>query len=164
MERLGRRAKSSGTVYLTGGSTALLLGIRDQTIDIDLKFDPEPQGAFEAIADLKESLGINVELAAPDQFIPPLPNWKERSQFITTSGKVDFRHYDFYAQALAKIERGHELDLSDATAFMRLGLTNAEEMERLYREIQPDLHRYPAVDPLDFERKLRGFLASLDEQ
>src|SRR5438270_9677044 len=85
MEELGKRASSRGTVYLTGGSTALLLGFRDQTVDIDIKLDPEPKGAFQAIAELKETLGINVELASPDQFIPPLPGWKERSQWIITT-------------------------------------------------------------------------------
>src|SRR5262245_23875423 len=106
MKRLGRAAKTPGVIYLTGGSTALLLGIREQTVDIDIKLDPEPQGVFEAIARLKESLGLNVELASPDDFLPPLPRWRERSIPILTAGKVSFRHYDLYAQALAKIERG----------------------------------------------------------
>src|SRR5438552_473799 len=84
MRRLGRRATTPGTVYICGGSTALLLGFRSQTVDIDIKLDPEPGGVFEAIAELKESLGINVELASPDQFIPPLPGWRERSPLIVT--------------------------------------------------------------------------------
>src|SRR5438309_834142 len=78
MNAIGRRAKTPGIIYITGGSTALLLGFRDQTIDIDIKLDPEPEGVFEAIADLKISLNINVELASPDQFIPPLPGWRQR--------------------------------------------------------------------------------------
>ena len=52
-----------------GGATAVLLGIRDQTIDIDVKLDPEPAGVFESIARLKEQLHVSVELAAPDQFL-----------------------------------------------------------------------------------------------
>src|ERR1051326_1384897 len=107
MDELGRRSKSPGTIYLTGGSTALLLGVREQTLDVDLKLDPEPQGAFEAIAMLKRELQINVELAAPDQFIPELPDWRDRSSLIKTVGLVQFRHYDYYSQALSKIERGH---------------------------------------------------------
>ena len=47
MSQLGSRATTPGTVYITGSSTALLLGIRDQTIDIDIKLDPEPEGVFE---------------------------------------------------------------------------------------------------------------------
>ena len=70
MQELAKAAKSPGKVYFTGGATALLLGFREQTIDIDLKLDPEPKGAFEAIAVLKDQLNLNVELASPDDFIP----------------------------------------------------------------------------------------------
>ena len=114
MKRLGSRASTPGTIYLTGGATALLMGIRDQTIDIDVKLDPEPQGAFEAIADLKESLGVNVELASPDQFIPVPAGWEERSPIVSRIGRVTVRHYDLVAQALAKGDRG-ELAVELAT-------------------------------------------------
>lgn len=63
MQELAAAARSPGSVYFTGGATALLLGFREQTIDIDLKLDPEPEGAFEAIATLKNRLDINVELS-----------------------------------------------------------------------------------------------------
>lgn len=164
MQRLGQRATTPGTVYLTGGATALLLGIREQTIDIDIKLDPEPEGAFEAIADLKDSLGVNVELAAPDQFIPPLPGWKERSELILIAGKVAFKHYDFYSQALAKIERGHEQDIADARSFLAKGLVNEPELKRLFKEIRPQLIRYPALDPADFEQALEHFLRAHDNE
>jgi hypothetical protein len=104
MEAIGREAQGEGTVYLVGGATAVLYGWRAQTIDVDLKLDPEPAGIFAAIRHLKDDLGLNVELAAPDQFIPPLPGWRERSPYIGTMGRVRFHHYDLYAQALAKIE------------------------------------------------------------
>jgi hypothetical protein len=159
MRRLGSRATTTGIIYITGGATALLMGIRDQTIDIDIKLDPEPRGVFEAIADLKESLGLNVELASPDQFIPPLPGWRERSIPIMTAGKVDFKHYDLYSQALAKIERGHDMDLADARSFLARGLIDPVELERLFNTIRPQLIRYPALDPTDFARKLREFLS-----
>ncbi len=51
MMHIGRRASTPGTVFITGGSSALILGIRDQTIDVDIKLDPEPGGVFEAIAE-----------------------------------------------------------------------------------------------------------------
>lgn len=69
---LGRRARGSGRVYLTGGATALLHGWHTSTVGIDLKLDPEPAGAFEAIAELKDELDVNVELAAPDQLLGAL--------------------------------------------------------------------------------------------
>ena len=86
MEGIGRGCRSSGRIYLVGGSCAVLVGWRATTVDVDLKLDPEPAGAFEAIAGLKDTLGVNVELAAPDQFIPPLPGWRERSPFVVRHG------------------------------------------------------------------------------
>jgi hypothetical protein len=99
MQELARAARSPGKVYFTGGATALLLGFREQTIDIDLKLDPEPEGAFEAIAALKNRLNLNVELASPDDFIPRAGDWRDRSRHIATIGAVEFFHYDFSLQA-----------------------------------------------------------------
>src|SRR3989442_14555350 len=82
MQALASASQSPGKVYLTGGATALLLGFREQTIDIDIKLDPEPKGAFEAIAALKNRLNINVELASPDDFIPVPSDWPERGRHI----------------------------------------------------------------------------------
>src|SRR6185312_3219280 len=100
MEELARRAQSQGKVYFTGGATALLLGMREQTIDVDVKFAPEPRGAFEAIGQLKNELDVNVELAAPDDFVPVTEDWGEKSIFIKTIGQLDFYHFDLRAQAL----------------------------------------------------------------
>ncbi len=111
MQLLGRRALGTGTVYFTGGASAVLLGWREMTLDIDLKLAPEPDGVFAALRDAKEELGINIELAALDDFIPAVPGWQERSLFIAQVGAVEFRHYDFYGQALSKIERGHAQDV-----------------------------------------------------
>src|SRR5881628_3074838 len=92
MQELAAAARSPGKIYFTGGATALLLGFREQTIDVDLKLDPEPEGAFEAIARLKNQLDINVELASPDDFIPSAPDWRERSRHIATIGPLQFFH------------------------------------------------------------------------
>src|SRR5262245_8826144 len=89
MKELAAAARSPGKVYFTGGATALLLGFRKQTIDIDLKLDPEPAGVFEAIAALKNRLDLNVELAAPDDFIPAATDWRERSRHISSIGPVE---------------------------------------------------------------------------
>jgi hypothetical protein len=75
MEAVGKRATGEGSVYLTDGATAVLHGWRPMTIDVDLKPDPEPGGFFEALAALKDEMDLNVELASPDQFIPPIPGW-----------------------------------------------------------------------------------------
>src|SRR2546430_7425261 len=160
MRELAAAARSPGKVYFTGGATALLLGFREQTIDIDLKLEPEPEGAFEAIAVLKNSLDLNVELASPDDFIPPAPDWRERSRHIASIGRLEFFHYDFALQALAKLERGHAQDLEDAASFLRGGYVTADELRKLFEHIKPGLVRYPALDSEQFEKMVRGFLTN----
>ena len=46
---------------------------------------------------------VCIRKALPDDFIPELPSWRQRSVFIARHGSVDFLHYDLCAQALAKI-------------------------------------------------------------
>lgn len=159
LEALGRAARSPARVYLTGGASAVLQGWRGSTVDVDLKFVPDRDEILRAIPGLKEELGINVELAAPDQFIPELPGWRERSRFIRQIGPLSFFHYDFYAQALSKLERGHEKDLRDVDDMLRTGLVETKELVRLFGEIEPWLHRYPAIDPPTFRRAVEEFVS-----
>jgi hypothetical protein len=158
MERLASKARSPGNVYFTGGATALLFGLREQTIDLDIKFEPEPQGIFEALSEIKNTLNLNVELASPSDFIPVAVDWKEKSIFIAKFGLIAFYHFDLRYQALAKIERGHAQDLDDARAFLKFGkIGNAEIWSCFYR-LKPELIRFPAIDEASFERKLSSFL------
>ena len=150
MGALGSRVGSAGRVYFTGGGTAVLEGWRETTIDVDLKALPEPQGFFEAIAELKDLIDLNVELAAPDEFIPELEGWQERSLFVARHGQIDFFHYDPYSQALAKIERGHARDLSDVEAMLDRGLIARDRLWTLFLEIEPKLLRFPAIEPAAF--------------
>src|SRR6266478_10203129 len=137
MQALAAAARSPGKVYLTGGATALLLGFREQTIDVDIKLDPEPAGAFEAIAMLKNRLDLNVELASPDDFIPAAADWRERSRHIASIGRLQFFHYDFALQALSKLERGHEQDLADVMSLVRGGYVTAAELKTRFAQIEP---------------------------
>ena len=154
MRLLGGEAQGNGRIYLVGGASAVIVGWRDTTVDVDLKLDPEPPGVFNAIARAKDALNINLELASPDDFIPALPDWRARSVFVARHGPVDFLHYDFYAQALAKIERGHEQDLSDVEAMWRLKLIESDRLMRLFETIEGDLVRYPAIDPSHFRNRV----------
>jgi hypothetical protein len=163
MQELAAASRGPGKVYFTGGATALLLGFREQTIDVDIKLDPEPAGAFEAIATLKNRLNLNVELASPDDFIPRAADWRERSRFIASMGSLEFFHYDFALQALGKVERGHAQDLEDVQSLLRGGYVTVEELKTLFRTIEPDLLRYPAIDPVQFKQKLDDFLRQTSE-
>lgn len=156
MIELGKIAGASGHIYFTGGATAILMEWRETTIDIDIKLDPEPAGVFSRIAELKDQLHINVELASPDQFIPELPGWRERSRFIARHGDISFSHYDLYSQALSKIERWHDRDRIDVTAMLDQGLVERAQLAELFGRIAGELIRYPAVDPDSFRARVES--------
>jgi hypothetical protein len=80
---------------------------------------PEDDQVFRSLPELKETLELNVELASPADFIPELPGWQDRSPVIERRGRVTYCHYDLYAQALAKIERGHAQDESYVQEMIR---------------------------------------------
>ena len=127
-------------------------------MDVDLKLDPEPPGAFEAIAQLKNELDLNVELVSPEQFLPLLPDWRSRSIFIEKHGQVEFFHYDFRMQALTKLARGYERDVADVRAMLDRGLVSREELTEALDAIRPDLIRYPALDREAFEKRVDEIL------
>ncbi len=154
MRALGAAATEEANVYFTGGATAVLEGWRHGTIDVDVKFVPEQDALLHAIPHLKESLKINVELASPDQFIPPLEGWEQRSRSIGREGKISYYHYDLYAQALAKIERSHQQDLEDVREMLRRGLIDRQRLLEHFNRIEPFLYRYPAVDPKTFRLRV----------
>src|SRR3989442_6022341 len=152
MSALANAARKAGRIYLVGGASAVLLGWRDSTIDVDLKIIPENDEILRSLPPLKEQLHINIELASPDDFIPELPGWEERSRFIQKEGKLSFFHYDFYAQALAKIERGHTKDLGDVEKLIANRLVEPDRLLELFEAIQNQIHRYPDLDAPTFRR------------
>lgn len=162
MSQLGEKVGSSGRVYFTGGACSVWFGWREMTVDIDIKADPEPMGFFEGIAEMKEVMQLNIELASPDQFIPELPGWRERSLFIQKSGKIDFFHYDFYSQALSKLERCHARDVLDARSMRSDHLIEPQKLRRLFSEIEPKLIRYPAIESKSFKKRVMDFCESSD--
>jgi hypothetical protein len=155
---LGRVAWVPVCVYLAGGATAVLQGWRESTIDVDLRFEPEADELLRALPALKERLEINIELASPPDFIPELPGWRERSPLVFREGKVAVHHFDPYSQALSKIERGFEQDLGDVRNMLADGLVEPSRLRTFFDAIEPDLYRYPAIDPAAFRRKLDAAL------
>jgi hypothetical protein len=152
MRVLAGAARGPLQVYLVGGATAVTEGWRDSTIDIDLAFGAGADDVLRAIPAIKESLNINVELASPADFIPVKPGWEDRSPFVAQEGPVTYRHYDLYAQALAKLERGHELDRRDVEALVDRGLVEPRRLREYFDAIEPELYRFPAIDPPSFRR------------
>jgi len=156
--RLARVARGPVRIYLTGGSTAVLEGWRETTIDVDLRFEPEADELLRELPALKERLEVNIELASPPDFIPELPGWRERSPLVIREGNVEVRHFDLYSQALSKIERGFGQDLGDVRAMIERGLVEPDRLRELYDAIEPELYRYPAIDPPAFRQKLDAAL------
>lgn len=85
-------------------------------------------------------------------FIPVPPGWEDRSLFVARQGRITFYHFGPYAQALAKVERGHTQDLADVEDMVRSGLVDPQQALEYFRRVEPELYRYPAVDPQTFRR------------
>jgi hypothetical protein len=90
------------------------------------------------------------------------PGWRERSRFIRQVRELSFLHYDFYAQALSKLERGEVKDLLDAEQMATVGLVESGELVRLFEVIEPELYRYPAIDPPSLRNAVERFAASIE--
>lgn len=163
MRELGRAAREPAQVFFTGGVTAIMHGWRESTVDMDIRIIPESDDILRSLPELKERLNFNVELAAPDDFIPELPGWKNRSLFIADEGPLTFLHYDLYSQALSKLERRHSQDLEDVRHMIDESLVLASKLIELYEVIEPQLYRYPAIDPKAFRAAVEARTATPSE-
>lgn len=153
---LGRVVPAGSRMYLTGGATAVLEGWRESTVDVDVRFEPDSDAALSRIRDLKEQLGVNIELASPLDFLPPLPGWQDRSRFRLREGNLEVFDFDLYSQALSKLERGFELDLTDVRSMVSSGLVEPGKLLELYNVIESELYRFPAVDPASLRTRVES--------
>jgi len=160
MRALGAAADGEGAVYSTGGATAVLVGWRKSTIDVDVLIVPDSDALLRSLPRIKDELSINVELASPLDFIPVPAGWEERSPSVAREGPLSFFHFDPYAQALAKAERAHEQDLADLRALIESGLVDPARALTYLDEIEPQLYRYPAVDPASFRARAEELFRS----
>lgn len=138
LKALGKEVRVPCRIYLVGGTSLVTMGLRDQTIDIDLSFEIEDahhQKLIEAIRHLKEELHLNIEEASPKDFIPLPPGWKERCLSIGTFGKVTAFHFDFYSTALSKIDRGGDVDLEDVQALLQSNKIEWKKLKEFYQVI-----------------------------
>jgi len=153
---LGRAVPSGTKMYLTGGATAVLEGWRESTVDIDVRFEPDSDPALRRIAALKEELAVNVELASPLDFLPELPSWRERSRFRFREGNLEVFDFDLYSQAISKLQRGFELDLEDVRSMVQGGELEPGRLLELFEAIEPELYKFPAVDPAGLRRSVES--------
>jgi hypothetical protein len=163
MQAISGYPREPTRIYFAGGATAVLLGWRSTTIDVDIKIVPDRDDVMRAIPRLKEDLQINVELAVPSDFIPVREDWERRSPFIERIELMSFHHFDLYAQALSKIERGHVQDADDVAAMFTRGLIQSGELRKYFTAIEPMLYRYPAIDPPAFRDAVTARIRELEK-
>jgi len=163
MRELARAAPAgeSFRVYLLGGGTAVLSGWRTATVDADLYADDD--AVFRDIQGIKERLGLNVEFARPEQFVPPLAGSADRHVLIDRVRDVGFYHYDPYAQLLSKIVRGFRKDLLDAERFVTSGMVDPELFRELVAGVPGSGYAgYPNLSRDAVETAVEDFLAGLE--
>jgi hypothetical protein len=146
-------------MYLTGGATAVLEGWRESTVDVDARFEPDSDAVLSRLSQIKNQLSVNVELASPLDFLPALPGWRERSRFRFREGNLEVFDFDPYSQALSKLERGFELDLADVQSMLRSGRVEPEMLLKLFEAIEPELFRFPAVEPASLRAAVEALAA-----
>jgi hypothetical protein len=115
-----------------------------------------------AIAKLKQALDINIELASPQDFLPPLPGWRDRSVFIAKYGQISFDHYDFTAQALSKLSRGFDRDFKDIEAMYAQKLFSLSKLRDCFEAIAPELIRFPSLNSEVLRSRVNNFIKRLE--
>lgn len=164
LRELGRHAEAPTQLFLVGGSSALLHGWRSSTVDVDMRIEPDSGGVARAIPALKDRLAVSVEFASPLDFLPPLPGWRDRCRFLRQEGKLAIFEFDFYSQALAKIERGFETDLADVRSMVAEGLVEPKMLQSLFTEISGECYRFPAVDVTALAEDLARAVATTEKR
>jgi len=160
MKELAQSAPRRGAyrVYFVGGGTAVYLGWRRSSIDVDLFSDQEV--IFRDIQRIKEHLNINIEFARPEDFVPPLDGTADRHVFVEKVGTITFFHYDPYAQLFSKIVRGFERDLEDARKFVGTGTVDPAQFRALVAKIPDAAYaRYPSLSRNGVEAAVDRFLS-----
>ncbi len=168
LRRLGECYRRPGQVYLVGGSSLILVGGKESTLDIDLQFtvDPADHGDFiRCLRQVSRELNLAVEQASPEQFIPLPAGYQERSQFIGRYAALDVCHFDFYSLALSKLYRGNQKDYTDVLAMVRRQIISFARLEGYYQEILPRLETFSAhAQPEAFIRKFNRFTQLLRDE
>ena len=87
-----------------------------------------------------------------------LIGWRDRSLFIGKQGQISFYHYDFTAQALAKLSRGFDRDLKDVQAMYEQKLFSLRELQDCFEAIAPELIRFPSLNPDVLRSRVENFI------
>jgi hypothetical protein len=74
------------------------------------------------------------------------------------SGRISFYHYDFTAQALAKLSRGYNRDMDDVQAMYEQKLFTLAALREGFEAIAPDLIRFPSLNPDRLRSRVEQFI------
>lgn len=141
LHELGHRFHHAGRVYLVGGTTLVLEGLRTESLDIDIVWRVDPQHDSEFVRVVRELMGelrLNIEEASPEHFIPLPAGHFDRCQFVGRYGNLDVFHYDVYSTALSKIARGTDEDLADVLQLLEQAYLAWDKLENFFYEILPE--------------------------
>jgi len=78
---------------------------------------------------------------------------------VTREGRVTARHFDLYAQALAKLARNHELDRIDVRELLERGYVERDPLRARFDEIEPQLYLFPSIEPRVFRTNFERAIA-----
>ncbi len=123
------------------GTTAVLLGWRESTIDADILFVPEQDSLYRALPRLKEELHLNVEIASLAHFIPELPGW--RSEPVDRARGQGLL---FPRRAYSKSGRSNAETQRTGDAQLVVALADPQRLHELFEAIEPRLHRNPSAN------------------
>jgi hypothetical protein len=86
LKELSRAAREPTRLYLTGGASQLVRGLRESTVVVDLTFEPESDDVLRSVVALKERLNLNVELALTKAARRLLPEGRRRTRRPAVTG------------------------------------------------------------------------------
>ncbi len=160
LQELGRTFHKPGRLYLVRGAALVHSGVRSGfTEDIDVQVNGANEGdLIVAIQKLIERLQINIEFAAPGDFMPLPSQWEAQARFVGRYGSIDVFYFDFYSIALSKIERGNNRDIADVKLLVQQGIITLDELDKAYQEVLAQLGkgRYPRVTPQRFAERYQA--------
>lgn len=144
LKRLGQCFRRYGRLYLVGGSSLLLLGAKEVTLDIDINFEVDSAYHSEFVQCLRRvgrEMGLAWEVASPDQFMALPKGYQQRHIYIDRYELIEVFHFDLYSTALSKISRGNQKDFEDVIHMLESGIVEWAKLEQDYQEVLPLLEQ-----------------------
>ncbi len=161
LKRLDNLLDRPGVLFVVGGSSLTLLGIKDVTLDIDLALaadEADPVYLLEAIN--KANGGRYLVDVVKMSMVLPLPDgYAERAELAAEFGNLRVYHFDPYSIALHKLARSEERDVVDVSGMLKAGRIGCAELRRHFANLlaQCSASGIGSVDQADLQWKFDAF-------